>query len=1067
MTTPLTDAEAFIAPVLQRHTIVKTRGLSVVERIALENPSLLQDCDNPRVAIIRKALALLLDIHHQLEVSQNTKLRDEVLYNSGSRRTVDALLDLISLEGIYPNLLPGVGVPIQRRVKSILRNGTVSRVAEPDGEIDHDFELLLYIVTELDILAASNGSGLYSAFVERTLVDLIAARGQIAYGPNVNQSNVSHAVALQALLDETPPSTLFPALTSLLHPATPSWFVPHISKSLSLLPLRPDGVACTISFIASTAPQNMDQNQPKSGVALSVEVLNRTSNLLSSIPSSMSAEEYFRLLRPQLSALLEEDGTDMQRAAAYIVGNGILGRRSYGAPGKPGWNNFVRPILECLIPKASRSEQPSDNDISITKGIVGTSDNIQLALERLAALTLLYPNPGLVKRMITPLLLPLWSILCHSFDPKFANAMYTKISQILSTYFKVSAGVDGLVQLIDHLLWDGGDQYGFTTNSVGIVEIHGPSCESSHANDEDVLINQINVRVEQFIKILNDVASDADVATVFLHVMQKWLLDSRSEQSRPITGPAADSTINPMQQLVYAKITQEMLHRNKDDITAHPDSILAIIQQVLHLFINDGQGREQTRWKSQQLSATSMSSIVKSEGVRETSSLDQEDSIDLVSISLSLLNTMLSSMDGKLEESTVSSLGAVQKSISTIVQCEALPQSLIILATSTSNLISTILSLPASSKVNTQTLSPHASALATQATALQNLTSPQPPVRAEGLASLTSLIISSSPVLDIPSTTILLFSLLQDDEEFVYLAAVKALTELARRHSRTVLRMLIERYTDKEEDALLDVRLRIGEVLQTIIITLGTALTGEAAALLGNSLIALASRRGRRPKAAEVKRKANLVEEHQKTEAEAAWGGEIPRLGEDEVEDEESARIADVLSGWEDQGGEEDVRIRASALSILGVAIETNVASLASAFLSGSIDLAIAILKIESGPEKAILRRAAALLLMSVVRALDGAEERHQQLGFEFVEERLGEVSEVLGYLRDMEKDEIVKGHEGEVIEGLARWRAKTLLSMNGEGDGRIRFGLDGGLKGLDVNLDRNDGPRPKIEEIE
>ena len=224
MTTLLTDAEAFLAPVLHRGKVshsspifktkytvdanFKTRGLSVLEQIASEDPSLLQNNGSPRDVIIRKALELLLNIHRQLELSRDATLRNEVLFNSGSRRTVDALLDLISLEGIYPDLLPGVGVPIHRRVKSVLRNGTVSRATQTEGQIDQDRCLLLYIVTELDKLATSNGKGLYSAFIERTLVDLIAARGQLAYNPDANQSNLSHAVALQALLDEyVSPST--------------------------------------------------------------------------------------------------------------------------------------------------------------------------------------------------------------------------------------------------------------------------------------------------------------------------------------------------------------------------------------------------------------------------------------------------------------------------------------------------------------------------------------------------------------------------------------------------------------------------------------------------------------------------------------------------------------------------------------------------------------------------------------------------------------------------------------------------------------------------------------------
>ena len=46
----------------------------------------------------------------------------------------------------------------------------------------------------------------------------------------------------------------------------------------------------------------------------------------------------------------------------------------------------------------------------------------------------------------------------------------------------------------------------------------------------------------------------------------------------------------------------------------------------------------------------------------------------------------------------------------------------------------------------------------------------------------------------------LLVSILQDDEEFIYLAAIRALALLARRHQKTVLGLLIERYVDKEEE---------------------------------------------------------------------------------------------------------------------------------------------------------------------------------------------------------------------------------------------------------------------------
>jgi len=49
----------------------------------------------------------------------------------------------------------------------------------------------------------------------------------------------------------------------------------------------------------------------------------------------MEAEEWFRGIAPQLFCLLEGQGElELDHAAAFVIGFGILGRRQYGAPGK-------------------------------------------------------------------------------------------------------------------------------------------------------------------------------------------------------------------------------------------------------------------------------------------------------------------------------------------------------------------------------------------------------------------------------------------------------------------------------------------------------------------------------------------------------------------------------------------------------------------------------------------------------------------------------------------------------------------------------------------------------------
>ncbi|KAL8750084.1 MAG: hypothetical protein Q9184_006554, partial [Pyrenodesmia sp. 2 TL-2023] len=185
-------------------------------------------------------------------------------------------------------------------------------------------------------------------------------------------------------------------------------------------------------------------------------------------------------------------------------------------------------------------------------------------------------------------------------------------------------------------------------------------------------------------------------------------------------------------------------------------------------------------------------------------------------------------------------------------------------------------------------------------------------------------------------------------------------------------------------------------------------------------------------------------------EAEDAWDGEVPEDGEEEDDEGQiNAQIARVVEGWADTGREEDIRIRASALSILGTAIETNIAGVGATVTSTAVDCVLAILKLEKSLERAILRRAAVLVIMSVVKAIDGAEERGQQLGFGFAGENLAEVITVLRYVEVTDTDGVVVGHVKAAIESLEAWQQKSLLgSLRTREVSGMGFSLNGPLMG-------------------
>ena len=170
----ISAAATYLKPVLSSKPISQARKPSILTRLS-NAPE-----PNARGDVVRKSLGLLLDIHESLsELDQNSPELLEVLRTSGSRKTVDALLDLISLEGIYPSLLPGVGVPIERRVTSVLHGGVPSKQGDA---VQHE-NVLINVVDSLNIIAKSQGHGLSAALRERTFVDLIAANAQLAYDP--------------------------------------------------------------------------------------------------------------------------------------------------------------------------------------------------------------------------------------------------------------------------------------------------------------------------------------------------------------------------------------------------------------------------------------------------------------------------------------------------------------------------------------------------------------------------------------------------------------------------------------------------------------------------------------------------------------------------------------------------------------------------------------------------------------------------------------------------------------------------------------------------------------------
>lgn len=887
------------------------------------------------------------------------------------------------------------------------------------------------------------------------------------------------------LIRRIPAPILFPCFTSLLRPVTPPWFRLPISKSLSLLPLRPEGVKHTISFIANNvlqAPSDVQTRaRSKAGHAansgLSLEVLEHVSKLLSSVPSSVAPDWYFSNLAPQLLQLLDDANLDNQRVAAYVIGNGILGRRKYGSPGAIGWRIFTQPLLDSFIPNKEATEDSSvstnsTNENGLSRVIV-CEDSLQTALMRLSSLVLLHPNPGLTKRLISPVVTSLWELLCYSTEIKRRKWALTA-HQILHVFYKTSAGLEHLMSLADNLLQNDLLPWEYGCGPTGGIEIRKKVGHRLTNPSASTLVASVDHRINEFLRLtMSGIVDDEQFGILFVHIAKSWLLDGKAKRGEKRLELGGDMMSNPLQSLLHAKLAQKILEEFKDRLASSHERIIDLLNHVLSAHVTDRNGFENQQNNPSNSSPAGIFNFNYDyiTPPDESKEFEPED-LEIISVAFSLLSSILSAPDFSLDLEIFNLLNAVRNNIVRFTLSSAsLPTSHTMAAKNVLTLIDMHVFIgPPEDKIKQVPSDPFALDQKTHHLALSYLADSLPPVRAQGLSLLADLICKHSPVIDVPSTTILLQSLLQDDDEFIYLSTIKNLGSLASRHPNTVVRMLVEQYIDAEEKTGLDVRIKTGEALLKVVESLGTTLAGNTAKLLGQSMITVAGRRGKKPRSMEAR--ARMAEEKQasRREAEAAWDGPVP--SSELAPDDEQQYQAKVLSAWEGSPGEDDLRVRASALSILGSCIETSLLGIGATLISTAMDIAISILRLEREPEHAILRRASVLLVMSLVRALDAAEEEEhgQRLGIG-VDERGLEVVMVLKAVSESDEDEIVREHVTAVVEGLEALREKALWKGlrgigRGEGSGLGLEIPERGLKGLGVLAGEENRPDPRIEEV-
>ncbi|KAI1266355.1 hypothetical protein F5Y18DRAFT_416665 [Xylariaceae sp. FL1019] len=914
---------------------------------------------------------------------------------------------------------------------------------------------------------------------DETLVSALERLGSKAFRPD---SDASSRAAGQrdfaALISRTGTMALMSSVNTLIKPGrVADWLRIHLMDVLTLLPQRPDGVRTTMEFVFSVHPSSTVSASEfaatqKQGANITMEALRMASTLLTVPPVTVRPEAWFPGVAPQLLKLLDgTEGNDLTKAAAYVIGYGVLGRRQFGAPGTVGWNVFVEPMIACIDPSLSSQDTAAeplvfcagpDKVVDLRKEtVLVPADALCTGLKRLTSLLHSHPNPGLTKRLLQPLLLPLWALSAWQTSDEQVSERYRRPAQrLLDIYLRLAGSADKLETILDNLQFNGRlnlDEshwaYQESGNSqIQILRLQDDSMDSSG-------FETLEAKTSSYIDLLRRIGSDSAIPSLFIKLLGVVLAQMKGPTGIQLTAQD-DRNDDPILQLSRTRVLEKMMEELSDRLISNPTQLLDLVDKILKDF-NSELGND-----------------------------------DAVPVALSLLNLVVTVPSFQRKDITEEILDSIESSLAKIIQ------------SSDSDVSKTAYNLSLFLKFRDELDDPADRPTAptqrqvedrkTYNLALSYITQADspPPVRAEGLNLLGTLVKANSAIIDIPATLVLLSSLLNDDDEYISLSVIRSFVQLAERHPRSTVSEVLEQYVDTAERLSTDTRLRFGEALLQLMQRLGETFSGELSATVGEALIALAGRRAHRTKTEERQTRAERLA-MQKLEAQGKMKAKIStdliaRISGDEKDDDDSdldledqtpeqraqnAILARIVSGWESKRGSEDMRVRASALSLFTSGLETNMRAFTSQLVDAALALSLDVLVLESGLlEAGILRRAAVMLTLTFVRVLGEARREGGSglntggvFGTEFTTSE-ADVVRILMYVEQADDDELVRQHARDAIENLQNLRLVQLVpSQAAATPGIMRIaGLDISTPKVSLGSRPSGGVnRPKIEEIE
>ncbi|KAI9269341.1 hypothetical protein BY458DRAFT_490142 [Sporodiniella umbellata] len=862
----------------------------------------------PKASFAKCCLRLLVHIQAEL-LALCANSRGEIekdFLGVRDLRLVHTLLEIVISWGLYSFFLPGVGVPLSKRVKSGYTNQELFTAEDENDQKRISIQALneLYeLVTPLvDMIAnsaktthAQHYTTIASILMTRHLPDIYAALLELAYVPATevmpNQDMIpispgqfiSRQGGLERekrdkcarmfmwLFDRSDIQKAMESLMSLLsnsplHPV-PNWLRNICGKFLSRTLLQPKGVALVLEFTVGQVDQ------------LQLTQLENISKLILSVPQKMSSvDDYYAVICPQLLALLERDSTSpaTHQAVTFIIGRIVAQDANHGK------KYIVDPIVGTLTSAWNQSEYEEQEDLidrvvlseDALTGLLHTVHKLMIGGE---------PSAKIIQTCLSSIVPCLYHL--YEFTVQSKSGLRETALDLLLTYFRITTTADGIREL-KRMLLDKVDLRGdriayFAPGPTAQVELRFKRIRRPLAG------NQLPLNADVFVDFMGKMNNNNLCGDLFVFLLNEYSSLQKSKD-------------DPKTILLTIHLIMGMLDKMGTSILAKPTQVISFAMNGVQDYVDKLAPKE----KKKESSFPDFTRIVTEEdrdAIEDDSSFEEE--LESLILAINLLRAVMHENE-ELDEKSVQLLTAC---LEPLTKLEKLPIELIqdpvqelLLA------ITSYLSAQKMSKKKKNQPSLEASREKYKE-AMKSLQDDLLPIRAHGMGMLKEMVLSKDPLFssreELSQVLDVFIRLVQDEDSYIYLNAVKGLSAMTDAYGNDIIQKLGAIYSDNERK--LDNRLRIGEALLQTVQRCGDALGKYIYTLLA-PLEAVLSRRN------------------------------------------------------------EDSHLRVSALSILGVACETCPVALHSQ-MSELIDWVLNILDFEKSAE---VRRAGTVLILSLFRGL-------------------------------------------------------------------------------------------------